>query len=57
MRTLSSAPLAELGACVGGLRYAAVGQAIRSFERKLSRGDIRAELNEAETRLFQNLDI
>ena len=49
--------LAELGACVGGLRYAAVGQAIRSFERKLSRGDIRAELNEAETRLFQNLDI
>ncbi len=43
--------LAELGARAGGLRYAAVGQAIRSFERKVKRGDLRAEVEAAERRL------
>ena len=43
--------LAELGARAGGLRYAAVGPAIRSFERKLSRGDLRAAVEVAEQRL------
>jgi chromosomal replication initiation ATPase DnaA len=47
--------LAELGARAGGLRYAAVGQAIRSFERKLKRGDLRAEVDAAECRLAENL--
>ena len=37
--------------------YAADGQAIRSFGQKLSRGDLRAAVSEAEKRLAINLHI
>ena len=45
--------LAKLGARAGGLRYAAVGQAIRCFGRKLPRGDPRAAVREAEQHLAE----
>ena len=53
-RRYTDLTLAELGARAGGLRYAAVAQAIRSFRQKLMNGKFGAEVSAAETRLAQN---